>query len=53
MSKDDIFLFILGAILLGAMLITFFFKGNPSKHGVGSIPQQKTESAQDFIPQAC
>ncbi len=35
MSKDDILLLIIAATLLGAMILTIFFRGGESKHGVG------------------
>lgn len=35
MKKDDLILLFIALLLLGAMLITIFFGGEKSRHGVG------------------
>ncbi|MHB8791046.1 MAG: hypothetical protein ACYDBT_14350 [Desulfobulbaceae bacterium] len=38
MKREDLIILILGLLLLAGMLITIFFGGEKSKHGVGSLP---------------
>ena len=37
MKKDDLILLIVGLLLLAGMLITIFFGGERSRHGVGVL----------------
>ena len=37
MKKGDIAILIIGMLLLAAMLLTLFFGGQTSRHGVGSL----------------
>ena len=37
MKREDLIILILGFLLLAAMLLTFLFCGEKSRHGVGSI----------------
>jgi len=41
MKKDDLIIFIIGLLLLAGMLITFFFGGEQSRHGVGGLLNTK------------
>jgi hypothetical protein len=41
MKKDDLILLFIALLLLGAMLITIFFGGEKSRHGVGAILNEK------------
>jgi hypothetical protein len=45
MKKDDLILLIIGLLLLAGMLITVFFGGDRSRHGVGMILDVHPESA--------
>jgi len=37
MKREDLIILILGLLLLVGMLLTIFFGGEQSKHGVGSL----------------
>jgi len=37
MKKDDFIILIIGLLLLAGMLITIFFGGEKSRHGVGTL----------------
>lgn len=37
MQKDDLIILIIGLLLLAGMLITIFFGGEKSRHGVGLL----------------
>lgn len=37
MKKEDLIILIIGLLLVAGMLITVFFGGDKSKHGVGSL----------------
>ena len=37
MKKDDLIILIIGFLLLAGMLITIFFGGERSRHGVGML----------------
>ena len=40
MKKDDLIILLIGLLLLGGMLITIFFGGEKSRHGVGVLPRE-------------
>ena len=46
MKKDDLIILIIGFLLLACMLITIFFGGERSRHGVGilfdELPEQQS-----------
>jgi len=37
MKKDDLIILLIALLLLGAMLITIFFGGEKSRHGLGAL----------------
>ena len=37
-GREDIFILLVALLLLGAMLLTFLWGGNRSRHGVGKLP---------------
>jgi hypothetical protein len=41
MNKDDLFILIIALLLLGGMLITIFWGGADSRHGVGGVLEEK------------
>ena len=41
MKKDDLIILLIGLLLLAGMLITFFFGGERSRHGVGVLLDKK------------
>jgi len=41
MKKDDLLILLIGLLLLGGMFITIFFGGGKSRHGIGSLPEEK------------
>jgi len=40
MKKDDLIILLLAVLLLGGMLITIFWGGEKSRHGVGALPDE-------------
>jgi hypothetical protein len=50
MKKDDLIILIIGLLLLAGMLITVFFGGAKSLHGVGTLfntPPEKEKAVTD------
>jgi len=41
MKKDDLVILLIAIILLAGMMITIFFGGEKSRHGVGWLPDEK------------
>ena len=48
MKKDDLIILLIALLLLGGMLITIFFSGAKSRHGVGLRPDGKTKHLLSF-----
>ena len=48
MKKDDLIIFIIGFLLLAGMLITIFFGGEKSLHGVGTLLDGQPEHEKTF-----
>ena len=42
MKKDDLIIMLIAFLLLGGILLTIFFGGEKSRHGVGSILDDTT-----------
>lgn len=43
MKKDDLIILLIGLLLLAGMLITIFFGGEKSRHGVGLLMDEREE----------
>jgi hypothetical protein len=41
-DREDLIFLLIGLLLLGAMLLTFLWGGNRSRHGVGMLPGAST-----------
>jgi len=48
MKKDDLIILIISLLLLAGMLITIFFGGERSRHGVGTILDVQPEREISF-----
>jgi len=44
MKKDDLIILVIALLLLGAMLLTVFFGGAESRHGVGQVFTDKAKT---------
>ena len=44
MKKDDLIIFLVALLLLAGMIITIFFGGGKSRHGVGTLFEEKPQS---------
>ena len=49
MKKDDLIILIIGLLLLAGMLLTIFFGGERSRHGVGILFDAQPEQQISFI----
>ena len=49
MKKDDLIILIISLLLLAGMLITIFFGGERSRHGVGTLLDMQPEQEISFV----
>ncbi|MFC1827071.1 hypothetical protein ACFLZQ_03980 [Thermodesulfobacteriota bacterium] len=49
MKKDDLIILIISLLLLAGMLITLFFGGERSRHGVGTLLDVQPEQEISFV----